>query len=100
MFHDVIYCLRVLRRSPGFAAVAILTIAIGTGANTAIFSLIDVVLLRLLPVAEPQQLFLVNEINPREQGSASFSWPGFERLRKALPNGAQLVALAGPARFN
>src|ERR1700687_983964 len=53
---DFGYALRTLRRSRGFAAVAALTLALGIGANTAIFSLLDQVLLRLLPVKNPREL--------------------------------------------
>jgi len=59
VFRDFRYALRTLRRSPGFVAVAALTLALGIGANTAIFTLLDQVLLRLLPVKAPQRLVLL-----------------------------------------
>jgi predicted permease len=59
LFRDLKYSLRMLARTPGFTAVAVLTLALGIGANTAIFTLLDQVLLRLLPVKDPQELVLL-----------------------------------------
>ena len=56
---DFKYALRTLRRSPGYVAVAEMTLALGIAANTAIFSLLDQILLRLLPVKNPQELVLL-----------------------------------------
>jgi predicted permease len=56
---DLRYAFRMLRRAPGFAAVVIVSLALGIGANTAIFSAIDAVMLRMLPVKEPQQLAML-----------------------------------------
>src|SRR2546425_748378 len=72
---DLLYATRTLRRTPGFAFVAILTLALGIGANTAIFSLIEALLLRALPVRDPQQLVQVTMILPGGERWHSFSYP-------------------------
>jgi|HubBroStandDraft_6_1064221.scaffolds.fasta_scaffold23451_2 predicted permease len=71
-FRDFKYALRTLARTPGFTAIAILTLALGIGANTAIFTLLDQILLRLLPVKNPQELVLLT-MRGRHYGS---NWGG------------------------
>jgi predicted permease len=81
---DVAYGLRALLRSPGFTAVAVLSLALGIGANTAIFSVIHAVLLRALPVSNPERLTVVTIPFVKRGGitfSQSFSYPEYRHLR-------------------
>jgi hypothetical protein len=74
---DVRYALRLLRSNKGFAAAAILSLAVGIGANAAVFRVIDGLILRPLPVERPQELFLIESSDRKE---SSFSRPAVARL--------------------
>ncbi len=78
---DVRYAVRLLARSPGFTLAALVSLGLGIGANTAIFSLIDTVLVKSLPVERPQQLFFVDNSGGKSGGSSGPPYPCFERLR-------------------
>lgn len=88
IYHDLRYALGTLRRSPGFAAIAILSLGLGIGANTAIYSVIHGVLLRPLPYPEPGRLVRVEQ--PVTQGSVSM--PEFEFWRE---NNRSFISTAG-----
>src|SRR6202045_2883321 len=81
LWQDVRYALRMMRRTPGFTAVALLSLALGIGANTAIFSLINTVMLRLLPVREPGQLVELLSKYPGQDRWNAFSWQAYQHMR-------------------
>jgi putative ABC transport system permease protein len=100
---DVVYALRSLRRTPLFTAAAVLSLALGIGANTAIYSLIDQVLLRALPVREPERLVIVHSPGYRNglvwsdenDGRAAFSYPMYRDLRDKAESLSGLLARFG-----
>ena len=84
MITDFRYALRTLLHAPAFSLVVVLTLGLGIGANTAIFSLMDQVLLRLLPVARPEELVQLDGPGPfsgRTQNDRTFSYPMYLDLR-------------------
>jgi putative ABC transport system permease protein len=88
LWQDIRFGFRVLRKKPGFTAVALLTLALGVGANTALFQLLDAVRLRALPVPEPQQLAEVRIVNQKGARGSFQGWhqgltnPVWEQIRE------------------
>lgn len=78
---DLRYALRALARQPTFFAIALLTLAFGIGANVAIFSLIDALMLRALPVTDPDRLVQISRVNADGQPGGAFSYPLYEYVR-------------------
>ncbi len=85
ILHDLRYTLRTLSRSPLFAGVAILSLALGIGANTAIFTLIDQIVLRPLPVKDPESLVMLYQRgahNGSNMGARMHSYPIYQDFQK------------------
>jgi putative ABC transport system permease protein len=103
LWQDLQYGLRMLAKSPGFTTIAILTLALGIGANTAIFSFTDQVLLRTLPVPNPQELVLLRSPGPNpgrtssdmSDGAQAFSYPMYKDLRDRSTVFSGLLACFG-----
>jgi predicted permease len=95
---DIHFAIRSFIRNPMFCAVTVLTLGLGIGANAAMFTLLDVVLLQTLPVQDSRQLYLIKERSITSE-ETRFSYPEYVRLGKTLPDSAKLAAMTPPANF-
>jgi putative ABC transport system permease protein len=98
---DLRYAVRMMRRAPGFTAVTILSLALGIGANTAIFSLINALMLRPLPVRNPSELvqFLSLYPDPGEPPANYYAWKYYQRFRDQTHAFSEMIGVS-PSRFH
>src|SRR6266404_6363905 len=100
LLQDACYALRMMWRTPGFTLVAVLSLALGIGANTAIFSLVHTIMLRLLPVQEPRQLVELLQKYPGEpRANGYWSRASFEHIQKHSQVFSEVTAFTTTTHF-
>jgi predicted permease len=95
LFQDIRYAVRMMRKNPGFTAIAVLTLALGIGANTAIFSVVEGVVLSPLPYDHPERLVMVLENNLTLKHIIYTSYPDFRDWQQTAQSFEQMAALRG-----
>ena len=93
-WRDFRLALRSLKKNPGFTAAAVLSLGLGLGANTAIFTLVNTVILKSLPVKDPGRLFFIDSAGGKDHGNAP-PYPCFERLRDSNHYFSGMAAFSG-----
>ena len=100
IIQDLRYGLRMLAKNPGVTAVVVLSLVIGVGVNTAIFSLLNAVVLKALPIHHPEQLVLFSQIFPDGSENSNMSWPYFEGIRNRNRSLSGVFAFTTLGRLN
>src|SRR5580658_6428528 len=109
LWQDLRYAVRTLEKSPGFLSIAVLSLALGIGANSAIFAVINAVMLRALPVANPERLALLTDpgasgtnVETTENGERHMlSYPEFQQLRARNSEfSGMFAAMSAPAALD
>ena len=98
LLQDLRYGLRMLAKNPGFTAVAVLTLALGIGANSAVFTIVDALLLRPLPVANPERLVELQIKSPQGY-ETDFSYPEYQDLRQQVKSFSGVAIYDRESRF-
>src|SRR6516164_4674825 len=92
LLQDLRHAVRLLFKSPGFTLVAVLTLALGTGVNTTVFSVINGILLRPMPVAHPEQIVVLAAQQEGSSGFQSFSYPDYQDIRSQTDAFSNILA--------